>query len=130
MLYIFNLKNIFFFNIKLQNFVNFFFILIMTIIDNNKCPNHICDGKIKIKYLSKNLDYKKINFSCTTDSYEKPSIYECSKCKIIFSEFIFQINKNHQKMNLRAPGTPQNQFFALLTQQININRARKKARDF
>ena len=32
--------------------------------------NHICDGKIKIKYLSKNLDYKKINFSCTTDSYE------------------------------------------------------------
>ena len=32
----------------------------MTIIDNNKCPNHICDGKIKIKYLSKNLDYKKL----------------------------------------------------------------------
>ena len=66
----------------------------MTITNNYKCPNHICDGKIKIKYFSKNLDYKKINFSCTTDSYEKPSIYECSKCKIIFSEFIFQIGKN------------------------------------
>ncbi|ARJ47517.1 class I SAM-dependent methyltransferase [Candidatus Pelagibacter sp. RS39] len=71
----------------------------MTITNNNKCPNHICDGKIKIKYFSKNLDYKKINFSCTTDSYEKPSIYECLKCKIIFSEFIFQVDKNQIEKN-------------------------------
>ena len=66
----------------------------MTITDNNKCPNHICDGEIRIKYLSKKLDYKKINFNCTTDTYEKPSIYECVKCKIIFSELILKIDKN------------------------------------
>ncbi len=66
----------------------------MTTTDNNKCPNHICDGEIKIKYFSGNLDYKKINFNCTTDTYEKPSIYECAKCKIIFSELIFKMDKN------------------------------------
>ena len=66
----------------------------MTIIDNYKCPNHVCDGKIKIKYFSDDLDYKKINFSCTTDTYVKPSIYECAKCKIIFSELIFKMDKN------------------------------------
>ena len=66
----------------------------MTTIDNNKCPNHICDGEIKIKYFSGKLDYKKIDFSCTTDTYEKPSIYECTKCKIIFSELIFKMDKD------------------------------------
>ena len=66
----------------------------MTITKNDKCPNHICDGEIKIKYFSGNFDYKKINFSCTTDTYDKPSIYECNKCKIIFSELIFKIDKN------------------------------------
>ncbi len=66
----------------------------MTVAENNKCPNHICDGEIKIKYFSGNLDYKKINFSCTTDTYDKPSIYECNKCRIIFSELIFKIDKN------------------------------------
>ena len=66
----------------------------MTITENNKCPNHICDGKIRIKYFSRNLNYKKINFSCTTDTYQKPSIYECTKCKIIFSELVFKMNKN------------------------------------
>tara|TARA_B100000989_G_scaffold269050_1_gene224198 strand:- start:1902 stop:2810 length:909 start_codon:yes stop_codon:yes gene_type:complete len=71
----------------------------MTVMNNYKCPNHICNGEIKIKYFSENLDYKKINFNCTTDSYEKPSIYECSKCKIIFSEFIFQIDKNQIEKN-------------------------------
>ena len=65
----------------------------MAITNNNKCPNHICDGEIKIKYFSGNLDYKKINFNCTTDTYVKPSIYECVKCKIIFSELIFKMNK-------------------------------------
>ena len=65
----------------------------MTTVENNKCPNHICDGQIKIKYFSRDLDYKKINFSCTTDTYEKPSIYECTKCKIIFSELIFKMDK-------------------------------------
>ncbi len=66
----------------------------MTIIENNKCPNHICDGKIKIKYFFGNLNHKKINFNCTTDTYVKPSIYECTKCKIIFSELIFKMDEN------------------------------------
>tara|TARA_X000000950_G_scaffold129114_1_gene161279 strand:- start:9916 stop:10824 length:909 start_codon:yes stop_codon:yes gene_type:complete len=66
----------------------------MTITKNNKCPNHMCDGQIKIKYSSKNFDYKKINFNCTTDTYDKPSIYKCNKCKIIFSELIFKMDKN------------------------------------
>ena len=57
----------------------------MTIVNTNKCPNHICDGEIKIKYFFGDLNYKKINFNCTTDTYTKPSIYECTKCKIIFS---------------------------------------------
>ena len=66
----------------------------MTITHDNKCPNHICNGKIKMKYFSTNLDHKKINFNCTTDSYDKPSIYECTKCKIIFSELIFKMDQN------------------------------------
>ena len=66
----------------------------MTITHYKKCPNHICNGKIKMKYFSKNLDHKKINFNCTTDSYDKPSIYECTKCKIIFSELIFKMDQN------------------------------------
>ncbi len=75
----------------------------MTITDNNKCPNHVCDGKIKVKYFSSDLDHKKINFNCTTDSYDKPSIYECTKCSIIFSELIFkmdqhQIEENYQNV--------------------------------
>ena len=46
---------------------------------------------------------QKINFNCTTDSYDKPSIYECTKCKVIFSELIFkmdqdQIEKNYQNV--------------------------------
>ena len=61
---------------------------------NNKCPNLMCDGQIKIKYSSRNFDYKKINFSCTTDTYDKPAIYKCNKCKIIFSELIFKMDKN------------------------------------
>ena len=61
---------------------------------NNKCPNLMCDGQIKIKYSSRNFDYKKINFSCTTDTYDKPTIYKCNKCKIIFSELIFKMDKN------------------------------------
>ena len=71
----------------------------MTITGNNKCPNHICDGKIKIKYSFGDLDHKKINFDCTTDSYEKPSIYECTKCKIIFSELIFKMDNNEIEKN-------------------------------
>lgn len=64
----------------------------MTNEENYKCPNHICDGKIRIKYLSNDLNQNKINFSCTTDTYIKPSIYECTKCKIIFSELVFKMN--------------------------------------
>ena len=66
----------------------------MTVININKCPNHICDGDIKIKYFFGDLNYKKINFNCTTDTYTKPSIYECTKCKIIFSELIFKMDDN------------------------------------
>ena len=73
----------------------------MTITDNNKCPNYMCDGKIKIKYSFGDLDYTKINFNCTTDSYKKPSIYECTKCKIIFSELIFKMNKNEIEKNYK-----------------------------
>ena len=71
----------------------------MSITGNNKCPNHICDGKIKVRYHFGDLDHKKINFNCTTDSYEKPSIYECTKCKIIFSELIFKMENNEIEKN-------------------------------
>tara|TARA_B100001057_G_scaffold495411_1_gene594381 strand:- start:4838 stop:5752 length:915 start_codon:yes stop_codon:yes gene_type:complete len=71
----------------------------MTITDNNKCPNHICHGKIKMKYSFGDLDHNKINYNCTTDSYQKPSIYECTKCKIIFSELIFKMDKNEIEKN-------------------------------
>tara|TARA_B100000989_G_scaffold189129_1_gene142397 strand:- start:4 stop:918 length:915 start_codon:yes stop_codon:yes gene_type:complete len=71
----------------------------MTTTDNKKCPNHMCDGKIKMKYSFGELDHKKINFNCTTDSYEKPSIYECTKCKIIFSELIFKMDKKEIEKN-------------------------------
>jgi len=64
----------------------------MTKDENYKCPNHVCDGKIRIKYFSNDLNQNKINFSCTTDTYVKPSIYECTKCKIIFSELVFTMN--------------------------------------
>ena len=30
----------------------------MTIIDNNKYPNHICNGKIKLKYFFGDLNQK------------------------------------------------------------------------
>ena len=65
----------------------------MTIVDKNKCPNHVCDGKIRLNIFC-DLNYKKINFNCTTDTYIKPSIYECTKCKIIFSELIFKMDEN------------------------------------
>ncbi len=65
----------------------------MIISDNNRCPNHICDGEVKIKYFFGNINHEKINFNCTTDTYTKPSIYECAKCKIIFSELIFKMNE-------------------------------------
>jgi len=71
----------------------------MTTANFNKCPNHVCDGKIKIKYFFGDLNYKKINFNCTTDTYTKPSIYECSKCKIIFSELIFKMDENEIEKN-------------------------------
>ncbi len=71
----------------------------MTIIENYKCPNHKCDGEIKIKYFFGNLNHKKINFNCTTDTYVKPSIYECTKCKIIFSELIFKMDENEIEKN-------------------------------
>ena len=71
----------------------------MTIVDKNKCPNHVCDGKIQIKYFFGDLNYKKINFNCTTDTYIKPSIYECTKCKIIFSELIFKMDENEIEKN-------------------------------
>jgi len=35
----------------------------MTVVNIDKCPNHICDGEIKIKYFFGNLNYKKINFN-------------------------------------------------------------------
>lgn len=65
----------------------------MIISDKNRCPNHICDGDVKIKYFFGDINHEKINFNCTTDTYTKPSIYECNKCKIIFSELIFKMNE-------------------------------------
>ena len=60
----------------------------------NKCPDKNCDGLIDILYKpSKNTDLEKINFNCTTNTYDKPQINRCSKCKIIFSELIYKINE-------------------------------------
>lgn len=60
----------------------------------NKCPDKNCDGLIDILYKSsRNTDLEKINFNCTTNTYDKPQINRCSKCKIIFSELIYKINE-------------------------------------
>ena len=64
----------------------------MTTVENNKCPNHICDGQIKIKYFSRDLDYKKINFSCTTDTYENLQFMNVLNVKL-FSPNHFQMDK-------------------------------------
>ena len=69
--------------------------------ENYKCPNHKCNGKIEIKYFGNDLNQKKINFNCTTDTYAKPSIYECKKCKIIFSELIFTMDENEIEKNYK-----------------------------
>ena len=59
-----------------------------------KCPNNECNGDITVKYYSNISGLDKINFNCTTDSYSKPTILQCKKCEIIFSEFIYKFNNN------------------------------------
>ena len=73
----------------------------MSIYNQNNCPNYDCDGKIKIKYQSVKLDLYNINFNCTTDTYIKPTILECTKCEIIFSELINQLNENQFENNYK-----------------------------
>ena len=49
------------------------------------CPYD--NEKSSILYLSKNKD-KKIDLKCTSDVHEKPTLYKCKKCNLIFSEYI------------------------------------------
>ena len=67
--------------------------------DKKKCPNNECNGNVVIKYFSNNLKLENINFNCTTDTYVKPSVLECKKCKIIFSELVYKLNENQFQKN-------------------------------
>ena len=67
--------------------------------DKKKCPNNECNGNVVIKYFSNNLKLENINFNCTTDTYVKPSVLECKKCKIIFSELVYKLNENQFEKN-------------------------------
>ena len=40
-----------------------------------------------ILYQSNKID-KKIDLKCTSDVHEKPTLYKCTKCKLIFSEYV------------------------------------------
>ena len=60
------------------------------------CLNKKCLGNIKLLYdYGPNYDFNDINFNCTTNSYFKPKIYICEKCKLIFSEFATNIPKSY-----------------------------------
>ena len=60
------------------------------------CLNKKCLGNIKLLYdYGSNYDYNDIDFNCTTNSYIKPKIYICEKCKLKFSEFAININKRN-----------------------------------
>ena len=58
----------------------------------DSCPNKKCAGKVKIKYDFKSLNIKNIDFNCTTNTYSKPKIFYCEKCKIMFSELIYNFD--------------------------------------
>ena len=60
-----------------------------------KCPNNKCDGISRVLYRSSFKQNKKINFNCTTDTYEKPQINICEKCNLIFSDFIYEFDDDN-----------------------------------
>ena len=60
-----------------------------------KCPNNKCDGITSVLYRSSFKQNDKINFNCTTDTYEKPQINVCKKCNLIFSDFIYEFDDNN-----------------------------------
>ena len=66
-----------------------------------KCPNSDCNGSVVMKYFSNNIKLENINFNCTTDTYIKPNILECKKCKIIFSELIYDLDENQFEKNYK-----------------------------
>tara|TARA_B100000902_G_scaffold396151_1_gene456441 strand:+ start:824 stop:1735 length:912 start_codon:yes stop_codon:yes gene_type:complete len=75
----------------------------MTLNINKKCPNNDCPGDIVVKYQTNTQNIENINFSCTTNTYTKPTILKCNKCEILFSELIYkfegnQIEKNYQEV--------------------------------
>ena len=41
-----------------------------------------------------NYNYDKIDFSCTSNTYFKPKLFKCKKCKLIFSEIAKNIFEN------------------------------------
>lgn len=60
-----------------------------------KCPNNKCDGISRVLYKSSFKQNNKINFNCTTDTYEKPQINICEKCNLIFSDFIYEFDDDN-----------------------------------
>ena len=41
-----------------------------------------CGGNIKLLYdYGSNYNFDDVSFDCTTNSYSKPKIYKCNKCK-------------------------------------------------
>ena len=61
------------------------------------CLNKKCLGNIKLlyDYGESNYNFNDINFDCTTNSYLKPKIYICEKCKLKFSELATNIPKSN-----------------------------------
>ena len=60
-----------------------------------KCPNNKCDGIISVLYKSSFKQNDKINFNCTTDTYEKPQVNICEKCNLMFSDFIYKFDDDN-----------------------------------
>ncbi len=58
------------------------------------CPDTDCNGEPFILYKSKEKQTKNINFNCTTDTYFKPDILKCKKCKITYSDLIYNFKEN------------------------------------
>ena len=47
-----------------------------------------------------NRNYDKIDFSCTSNTYYKPKLFKCRKCKLIFSEIAKNISEDKYVKNL------------------------------
>ena len=94
------------------------------------CLNSKCGGNIKLLYdYGSNYNFDDVSFDCTTNSYSKPKIYKCNKCKLKFSELAAALpNKqvedkyNNVVDNIYIDEIPQRQkYFSNLYKKICYN---------